>query len=109
MKQTLIGSQIHIGLKHCCLQVVAKYPIEASFLNVSLCNGVKSLGTRRSSSAVTEEEPVAISEFLKLPLDDAGKERAHLQENMKTQKNIENLTIPSNGAVSARPPVKLSI
>ena len=82
MKQTLLGSQIHSGLNHCCLQVVAKYPIEASFLNVSLCSGVKSLGTCRSSSAVTEEEPVAVSEFLKLPLDDAGKERAHLWAKM---------------------------
>ena len=58
---------------------------------------------------MAEEESVAGLKILKLPLDDAGKEWSHLET--LTNKNLiifKDLTIPSSGAVSARPPVKLS-
>ena len=62
-----------------------------------------------SASAVAEEESVAVPEFLKLPLDDAGKEGTHLMVGKDKRKDIQKLTIPSAGAVSARPAVKPSI
>ena len=95
------------------VEVVAKNCTEASSPDVSLCKRVKSLrtgGWKRifGVSTVAEEESVAVAEFLKLPLDDAGKERAHLQI-WKLEKNIPKLTIPSDGAISARPAVNPSI
>ena len=60
---------------------------------------------------MAEEEPVAVPQFLKLPLDDAGKERAHLLYYLKDAEidKYQKLTIPSAGAVSARPAVNGSI
>ena len=59
--------------------------------------------------AVAEEEPVAVPELLKLLLDDAGKEGAHLLNARIEKEDIKMLTIPSAGAVSARPAVNGSI
>ena len=99
-----------IRLAHILVEVVAKHCTEASSLDVSLRNWVKPFrSSGKSAPVVAEEESVAVPEFLKLPLDDAGKEGAHLLNARIEKKDIKMLTIPSAGAVSARPAVNGSI
>ena len=80
-----------IRLEYIPIKVVTNNCTEASSLDVSLCNGVKPLGSSETSaSAVAEEESVAVPEFLKLSLDDAGKERAHLNAKIECKNWKEN-------------------
>ena len=58
---------------------------------------------------VGEEEPVAVPQLLELLPDDAGKEGPNLVIRMGNKTCDRESTCPSEGEVSARPPVNPSI
>ena len=58
---------------------------------------------------VGEEEPVAVPQLLELLPDDAGKEGPNLLNGNGNKTYDRECTCPSEGEVSARPPVNPSI
>ena len=110
---------IHDRVKDSGVQVFAKNCTKAPSLDVLLCDIRKPLRIRCSwnkrslAPLVTEEKSVAIPQFFKLLLDNAGKKGPDLAKketsNLKSTKH-KKLTIPSSAVTfSASPAVKPSI